>query len=101
MAKGDRWSDNQNVQVREMRNADTVLGVSLRTMPRGHSSRAAETASVPDIGPLESCLRSKDSRAVRRGAVGKVPQGNSLAAYSTARTVPGGGEPPAREAPTR
>ena len=28
MAKGDRWSDNQNVQVREMRNADTVLGVA-------------------------------------------------------------------------
>ena len=27
MAKGDRWSDNQNVQVREMRNAETVLGV--------------------------------------------------------------------------
>src|SRR5262245_20432023 len=27
MAKGDRWSDDQNVQVREMRNADTVLGV--------------------------------------------------------------------------
>jgi hypothetical protein len=27
MAKGDRWSDNQNVQVRVMRNADTVLGV--------------------------------------------------------------------------
>ena len=26
MAKGDRWSDNQNVQVREMRNAETVLG---------------------------------------------------------------------------
>ncbi len=27
MAKGDRWSDDQNVQVREMRNAETVLGV--------------------------------------------------------------------------
>src|SRR5262245_7132885 len=39
---------------------------------------------------LESCLRSKESRAVRRGVVGKVPQGNSPAAYSTARAVPGG-----------
>ena len=27
MAKGDRWSDDQDVEVREMRNADTVLGV--------------------------------------------------------------------------
>src|SRR3954469_20217986 len=27
MAKGDRWSDDRDVQVREMRNADTVLGV--------------------------------------------------------------------------
>src|SRR5262249_48047117 len=27
MAKGDRWPDDQNVQVREMRNAEAVLGV--------------------------------------------------------------------------
>jgi len=40
---------------------------------------------------LESGLRSKDSRAVRRGAAGKVPEGNSLTAYSTARTVTTGG----------
>jgi hypothetical protein len=26
-----------------------------------------------DVAPLESCLTSKESRAVRRGAVGKVP----------------------------
>jgi hypothetical protein len=40
----------------------------------------------------ESGLRSKDSRAVRRGAVGKVPDmGNSLAAYPTARAVLRGG----------
>jgi hypothetical protein len=32
-------------------------------------------------------VRSKDSCPVRRGAVGKVPSGNSLAAYSTACTV--------------
>jgi hypothetical protein len=36
---------------------------------------------------LESCLRSKDSRAVWRGAVGKGPQGTSLAAYPTSSTV--------------
>jgi hypothetical protein len=28
-AKGDRWPDDQNVQVREMRNAETVLGVNV------------------------------------------------------------------------
>jgi len=36
---------------------------------------------------LESCLRSKDSRAVWRGAVGKGPQGTSLVAYPTSSTV--------------
>jgi hypothetical protein len=41
---------------------------------------------------LESYVRRKRSRVVRGGAVGKVPgirriHGNSLAAYSTARTV--------------
>ena len=45
---------NQNVEVRVMRNAETILGV------------------IQDR-PLESCLTSKESRAVRRGAVGKVP----------------------------
>ena len=27
MAKGDRWSDDPDVKVREMRNAETVLGI--------------------------------------------------------------------------
>ena len=36
---------------------------------------------------LESCLRSKDSRAVWRGAVGKGLQGTSLAAYPTSCPV--------------
>jgi hypothetical protein len=27
MAKGDRWSNDPDVKVREMRNAETVLGV--------------------------------------------------------------------------
>jgi hypothetical protein len=53
-----------------MRNAETVLGVMHRS--------------------LESCLRSKDSRAVWRGAVGKGPQGTSLAAYPTVCPVRGG-----------
>jgi hypothetical protein len=51
MAKGDRWSDNQNVEVREMRNAETVLGVI-----RSH---------------WRAAVRSKDSCPVRRGVIGK------------------------------
>jgi hypothetical protein len=27
MAKGDRWFDDPDIEVREMRNAETVLGV--------------------------------------------------------------------------
>ena len=41
---------------------------------------------------LESGLRSKDSRAVWRGAVGKGLQGTSLAAYPTASPVLNGGD---------
>ena len=71
-----------------MRNADTVLGV----IRERHATRpfiANGRKGMRSGGrPLESCLRSKDSRAVRGGAVGKVPQGNSLAAYSTARPGP-------------
>ena len=50
MAKGDRWSDNQDVEVREMRSAETVLGI---------------------IGHWRAAVRSKDSSPVRRGAAGK------------------------------
>ena len=31
MAKGDRWSDDRDVKVREMRNAETILGVKAET----------------------------------------------------------------------
>jgi hypothetical protein len=59
----------------------------LPTMPCGHSSRTAEPPSVQDRGHWRAAVRSNDSCPVLRGAVGKVPQGNSLAAYSTARPV--------------
>jgi hypothetical protein len=55
--------------------------------------RLRQRGQVDDMGKgegcekLESCLRSKESRSVRRGAVGKGPQGTSLAAYPTARPV--------------
>src|SRR5712691_2760816 len=51
-----------------MQKAETVLGLYL-------------------VSHWRAVMRSKDSRPVRGGAVGKVPQGNSLAAYSTASTV--------------
>ena len=54
MAKGDRWWDNQDVEVREMRSAETVLGVILQ-----------------DKNHWRAAVRSKDSCPVRRGAVGK------------------------------
>jgi hypothetical protein len=39
MAKGDRWSDNQNVKVREMRNAETVLGIIQPCHEANHCER--------------------------------------------------------------
>ena len=53
MAKGDRWSDDGDVKVREMRNAGTVLGVIRER------EFSAETAG--------SCSRSKDSRSGSEG----------------------------------
>ena len=46
-AKGDRWSDDPDVKVREMRNAETVLGVMHR--------------------PLASCLRWKNFTSSSEG----------------------------------
>jgi hypothetical protein len=54
-----------------MRTAETVLGV----------------IRVPRRRSLASLVSSKDSCGVLRGVVGKVPSGNSLAAYPTARPV--------------
>src|SRR5260370_35770604 len=54
---------------------------------KGEGSEMDNYLTRVDAAQLESCLRSKDSRAVRRGAVGKVPQANSLAVYSTASPV--------------
>jgi hypothetical protein len=58
-----------------MRTAETVLGV----------------IRVPRRRSLASLVRSKDSCGVLRGVVGKVPSGNSLAAYPTAPPVLRGG----------
>src|SRR6516162_2125527 len=39
----------------------------------GEGSEMDDYLSRVDVAPLESCLTSKESRAVRRGADGKVP----------------------------
>ena len=58
-------------EVREMRNAEAVPVIVRVIWKR----------------PLESYVIPKGSCVVRRGAVGKVPKGNSLAAYPTVRAV--------------
>src|SRR5262245_42154088 len=65
----------RNLEVRERRIADTVLS--------SRQDRGQEWACALEQESLESGLRSKDLRAVRRGAVGKGPEGTSLVAYST------------------
>ena len=93
-----------------MRSAKTVLGImrergrrrlpleDIAGRPWSPVARATRHYTVTGQGDamvrhrsLESCLRSKDSRAVWRGAVGKGPQGTSLAAYPTSRTGLTGG----------
>src|SRR5262245_29116313 len=71
MAKGDRWSDDPNVEVREMRNAETILGV-IRELGRRPFIENGRNATCSKQRPLASCLRSKDSRAVLRGRMEKV-----------------------------
>ena len=58
----------ENVEVREMRDAETILGIIQEPFIKWDDSGSGNR-------PLASRLRSKDSRAVLRGAVGKVPIG--------------------------
>jgi hypothetical protein len=51
MAKGDRWSDDPDVKVREMRNAETVLGVI-----REREFKAETTGELLEIERLTSSL---------------------------------------------
>jgi hypothetical protein len=78
MAKGDRWSDDRDVKVREMRNAETVLGVI-----REREFEAETTGELLEIERLTSSLE---------GGRWKSAIGNSLAAYPTARPVWSGGK---------
>jgi hypothetical protein len=76
MAKGDRWSDNQDVEVREMRSAETVLEVIRERKP----------AFVQNRSHWRAAVRSKDSCPVRRGAVGKGQRALHLAGRLPYRT---------------
>ena len=75
MAKGDRWSDDPDVKVREMRNAETVLGVI-----RERKFQAETTGELLEIERLTS--------SSERGGWKSAVTGNSPAAYSTSRPVP-------------
>jgi retron-type reverse transcriptase len=58
MAKGDRWSDDRDDKVREMRNAETILGVISERGRRGL--------------PLEDIYRQLFSRALFLRAYGRI-----------------------------
>ena len=70
MAKGDRWSDDRDVEVREMRNAETILGVI-----REREFKAETTGELLEIERLTSSLEG--------GRWKSALMSNSLAAYLT------------------
>src|SRR3954447_1939087 len=74
MAKGDRWSDDQDVQVREMRNAETVLG-SIRERGRRRL-------------PLEDSYRQLYNRDLYLRAYGRIYRNDgAMTPGSTPETV--------------
>jgi len=56
------------------------MSATVRWMPRTVRGSAVKADYAPG---LESRVRGNAQAQVRRGAVGNVPQGNALAAYST------------------
>jgi hypothetical protein len=90
MAKGDRWSDDQNVKVREMRNAETVLGVI-----REREFKVETTGELLEIERLTSGSEGggwKRTQPVSRKGLRTPAQADtSPAAYPTARPVLRGG----------
>jgi hypothetical protein len=83
-AKGDRWSDNQDVEVREMRSAETVLGVirerGRRGLRGGATSSGEEMRALRGRGELPSSPRpqaggSEPTRPERETALGQADGG--------------------------
>ena len=66
MAKGDRWPDNQNVEVRVMRDADTVLGVI----------REPKRAMKPFIGNGRNGRGSRKRPLESRGEIERLMPGS-------------------------
>src|SRR5436190_9883054 len=74
MAKGDRWSDDPDVKVREMRNAETVLGVIHERGRRGL--------------PLEDIYRQLFNRNLYLRAYGRIYRNDgAMTPGSTSETV--------------
>src|SRR6476620_12209818 len=74
MAKGDRWSDDPNVEVREMRSAETVLGVIRERGRRGL--------------PLEDIYRQLYNRDLFLRAYGRIYRNDgAMTPGSTPETV--------------
>ena len=82
MAKGDRWSDDPNVKVREMRNAETVLGVI-----REREFQAETTGERLEIERLTSSLEGGGGKRTqpvsRKGLRTPAQADTSPAAYPT------------------
>ena len=86
MAKGDRWSDDPNVKVREMRSAETALGVI-----REREFQAETTGERLEIERLTSSLEggggNRTQPVSRKGLRTPAQADTSPAAYPTVRTV--------------
>jgi hypothetical protein len=86
MAKGDRWSDDPGVMVREMRNAETLLGVI-----RERKFKAETTGELLEIERLTSGSEGggwKRAQPVSRKGLRTPAQADtSPAAYPTSRPV--------------
>jgi hypothetical protein len=82
MAKEDRWSDDPNVEVREMRTAETVLGVI-----REREFQAETTGELLEIERLTSSLEggggNRTQPVSRKGLRTPAQADTSPAAYPT------------------
>ena len=68
MAKGDRWSDDPDVKVREMRNAETVWGVI-----REREFQVETTGELLEIERLTSSLEGGRWKRAARHLAGGLP----------------------------
>ena len=86
MAKGDRWSDDRDVKVREMRNAETVLGVI-----RECEFKVETTGELLEIERLTSSSgggrMEKDAAGYPQGPTNPGTSRTSPAAYPTSCPV--------------